>query len=37
MDKLANEASPLKLAEVAKETGCKSIALTYNDPVIFLE
>ena len=37
MDKLADEASPRKLAEVAEETGCKSIAFTYNDPVIFLE
>ena len=37
MDKLADEASPEKLAEVAAQTGCKSIAFTYNDPVIFLE
>jgi pyruvate formate lyase activating enzyme len=37
MDKLADEASPEKLAEVAEQTGCKSIAFTYNDPVIFLE
>jgi pyruvate formate lyase activating enzyme len=37
MDKLADEASPRKLAQVAEETGCKSIAFTYNDPVIFLE
>jgi len=37
MDKLADEASPRKLAEVAEKTGCKSIAFTYNDPVIFLE
>lgn len=37
MDKLADEASPEKLAEVAQLNGCKSIAFTYNDPVIFLE
>jgi pyruvate formate lyase activating enzyme len=37
MDKLADEAAPRKLAEVAEKTGCKSIAFTYNDPVIFLE
>ena len=37
MDKLADEAAPRKLAEVAEKTGCKRIAFTYNDPVIFLE
>ena len=25
------------IAETAKSNGCRSIALTYNDPVIFLE
>lgn len=37
MDTLADQASPQQLAHTAKQTGCKSIAFTYNDPVIFLE
>ncbi len=37
MDKLADQASPEKLATAAAESGCRSIAFTYNDPVIFLE
>ena len=37
MDKLADEASPEKLADVASQLGCRSIAYTYNDPVIFYE
>ena len=37
IDKLSSEATPEKLATTAKELGCKSIAYTYNDPVIFLE
>ena len=37
MDTLADEASPLKLARVAHELGCRSVAYTYNDPVIFME
>ncbi|MBL6690527.1 MAG: AmmeMemoRadiSam system radical SAM enzyme [Pseudomonadales bacterium] len=37
MDRLADQASPVQLAKVARETGCRSIAFTYNDPVIFLE
>jgi len=37
MDVLADAASPARLAEVAGGLGCKSIAFTYNDPVIFLE
>ena len=37
MDTLADEASPLKLARVAHELGCRSMAYTYNDPVIFME
>jgi pyruvate formate lyase activating enzyme len=27
----------LKLARVAHELGCRSMAYTYNDPVIFME
>jgi pyruvate formate lyase activating enzyme len=37
MDTLADSASPRRLAEAAVELGCRSIAYTYNDPVIFLE
>ena len=37
MDKLADQASPEILARAAEQTGCRSIAYTYNDPVIFLE
>ena len=37
MDKLADQASPEKVAEMAEELGCKSIAFTYNDPTIFVE
>jgi pyruvate formate lyase activating enzyme len=37
MDTLADSAMPDKLARVAQELGCRSIAYTYNDPVIFLE
>ncbi len=31
------EASPEAIAEAAVNRGCRSVALTYNDPVIFLE
>jgi pyruvate formate lyase activating enzyme len=37
MDTLADSASPLQLAEAAQELNCRSVAFTYNDPVIFLE
>ena len=37
MDTLADAASPELLATTAKKLGCKSIAFTYNDPVIFHE
>ncbi len=37
MDTLADSAMPQQLAKVCKEHNCKSIAFTYNDPVIFLE
>jgi len=36
-DTLADTASPEALAEAAVRLGCRSIAFTYNDPVIFLE
>ncbi len=37
IDILADQASPEKIAETAAELGCKSVAYTYNDPVIFHE
>jgi pyruvate formate lyase activating enzyme len=37
MDTLADTASPEVIARAAAETGCRSVAYTYNDPVIFLE
>lgn len=36
-DRLTSPASPAKIVQAAKEHGCKSIAFTYNDPVIFAE
>jgi pyruvate formate lyase activating enzyme len=36
-DTLAGAASPEKLAQTAKAYDCRSIAYTYNDPVIFME
>jgi pyruvate formate lyase activating enzyme len=37
MDTLMHEASPGMIARTAQAQGCKSIAFTYNDPVIFAE
>jgi pyruvate formate lyase activating enzyme len=37
IDTLADSASPEALAEAALRLGCRSVAFTYNDPVIFLE
>ncbi|MEJ2060657.1 MAG: AmmeMemoRadiSam system radical SAM enzyme [Gammaproteobacteria bacterium] len=37
MDRLMDSASPEQLAETAERLGCRSVAYTYNDPVIFLE
>jgi len=37
MDTLADAAPPERIAEAAVSTGCRSVAFTYNDPVIFLE
>jgi pyruvate formate lyase activating enzyme len=36
-DRLQDSASPDMIAKTAVETGCRSVAFTYNDPVIFLE
>jgi pyruvate formate lyase activating enzyme len=35
--RLTDAASPQALARTAEELGCRSVAFTYNDPVIFLE
>jgi pyruvate formate lyase activating enzyme len=37
MDRLMDQAAPDEIAEAALATGCKSVAFTYNDPVIFAE
>ena len=37
MDTLADSAMPETLAKAAEQLGCRSLAYTYNDPVIFLE
>jgi pyruvate formate lyase activating enzyme len=37
MDTLADEAPPDKIASAAQALECRSVAYTYNDPVIFLE
>jgi pyruvate formate lyase activating enzyme len=36
-DRLQDQASPEDIVRAAIATGCRSIAYTYNDPVIFLE
>ena len=37
IDTLADAASPEAIARAAGELGCRSVAFTYNDPVIFME
>ncbi len=37
MDTLSDSAGPEQLAAAAVELGCRSVAFTYNDPIIFLE
>ncbi len=37
MDTLMDAATPGAIAAAAQELGCKSVAFTYNDPVIFAE
>ncbi|MEM7070681.1 MAG: AmmeMemoRadiSam system radical SAM enzyme [Pseudomonadota bacterium] len=37
MDKLAFNATPEQIVKLALKENCKSLAYTYNDPVIFLE
>ena len=36
-DVLTAQATPLRVAQVARDLGCRSVAFTYNDPVIFHE
>ncbi len=36
-DTLSNQASPETIANAAKQNNCRSVAFTYNDPVIFHE
>jgi pyruvate formate lyase activating enzyme len=37
MDTLADSAGPEEIADTAVRLGCKAVAFTYNDPVIFAE
>ena len=37
LDRLQDEASPEAIADLALSVDCRSVAFTYNDPVIFLE
>jgi len=37
IDTLADQADPQHIARAAKKLGCRSVAYTYNDPVIFHE
>ncbi len=37
MDILSAKASPDDIAKAAKKDGCKSVAFTYNEPIIFFE
>lgn len=37
IDTLADQARPETIARAARKLGCRSVAFTYNDPVIFME
>jgi pyruvate formate lyase activating enzyme len=37
LDRLNDSATPEAIAEAAVRLGCRSVAFTYNDPVVFLE
>jgi pyruvate formate lyase activating enzyme len=37
VDRLNQSAAPAQIADAARRLGCRSVAFTYNDPVIFLE
>lgn len=36
-DRLADEATASDIVRIARETGCRSVAFTYNDPIVFAE
>lgn len=36
-DRLAASATPQNIAKIAKEHQCKSVAFTYNEPIVFME
>ncbi|MCC9076749.1 AmmeMemoRadiSam system radical SAM enzyme [Litorilinea aerophila] len=36
-DRLSDWAAPERIAQAARQAGCRSVAFTYNDPVIFAE
>ena len=37
LDTLMDEAPPERIARAARALGCRSVAFTYNDPVVFME
>ncbi len=37
IERLSEKATPEMIAQAAKQLGCRSVAFTYNDPVIWLE
>lgn len=37
MHRLADRATPAAIADAASKSGCRSVAFTYNDPIIFAE
>jgi len=37
LDTLMDQATPETIAGAAKQLGCRSVAFTYNDPVVFME
>jgi len=37
VETLSEDAAPEAIARAAEQTGCRSVAFTYNDPVIFME
>ncbi|HLA83442.1 MAG TPA: AmmeMemoRadiSam system radical SAM enzyme, partial [Thermoguttaceae bacterium] len=37
VDRFAEEAAPETIARAARELGCRSVAYTYNDPIVWLE
>ena len=37
MDRIADQASPEAIIDAAEQAGCRSVAFTYNDPVIWAE